>query len=219
MLRFYGADGGAHVSDAFDRWLSEEYNINLVVVDYRGYGFTSGHPTFARAQDDALCVFDHVRELARSQPIVLFGGSLGSSMASYVAVHREISGLILQGAMSDAHSMVAYWEVPRLGPLGYFVDADSDATAGMANAERLHAIRTPLLIMHGAEDRNISAEDARKNFQSSGSLDKTLLIVPGSPHQVNLKATPAGKVFGAFLGRVTRGGRVGDILDDASTPG
>lgn len=204
IVRFYGSNGSAWNSDTFDRWLSERYKINVVVVDYRGYGFTPGHPTFALAQDDALRIFDHVQMLANDQPIFLFGGSLGTSMVSYVAQHRNVRGLILQGAMSDAHSMIAYWEVAHIGLLGNFVDADNDGTAGMANAERLHSIHAPLLIMHGAEDRNISVADARKNYASSASQDKTLLIVQGSPHLVNLNGTHAGDVFGAFLERLEK---------------
>ena len=204
MVRFYGANGSASTSDVFDRWLTQRYNINVVVVDYRGYGFTPGHPTFARAQDDALRIFDHVRMLANGQPIFLFGGSLGTSMVSYVALHRNVNGLILQGAMSDAHSMVSYWEIAHIGPLGYFVEADADGTAGMANADRLHSIHAPLLVMHGAEDRSISVADARKNYASSASKDKTLLIVKGSPHLVNLNGTHAGEVFGAFLARLEK---------------
>ncbi len=204
ILRFYGANGGALVSDTFDRSLSKTYGATVVVVDYRGYGFTPGHPTFALAQDDALRIYDRVRTLAGNLPVVVYGASLGSSMATHVAVHRPVAGVVLQGAMSDAHSMVRFYELQHLGPLGYFVEADADGTSGMANADRLRHIRAPLLILHGAEDRNISVEDARVNDRAAQSVDKTLVVVPGSAHQVRLDGTAAGRALERFLARAGR---------------
>jgi pimeloyl-ACP methyl ester carboxylesterase len=65
----------------------------LYVLEYRGYGESSGEPSEAALVSDALTLFDCVH--LRSDNIVVMGRSLGSGIAVQVAADRPASGLIL----------------------------------------------------------------------------------------------------------------------------
>ena len=65
----------------------------VYLVNYRGYGGSSGKPTEQALFADALAVYDYVKQ--RHGNISIIGRSLGSGVASYVASRRDIEKLAL----------------------------------------------------------------------------------------------------------------------------
>ena len=72
-------------------------NYNVIMVDYPGYGISSGTPNEEDIYDMALTVFDYVYNLERidNTKIIVMGFSLGSGVATYVAQNRDFHKLIL----------------------------------------------------------------------------------------------------------------------------
>lgn len=66
---------------------------SLYLVNYRGYGGSTGRPTEAALFADSLTVFDHAR--IRHPRIAVMGRSLGSGVAVYLATRREVERLVL----------------------------------------------------------------------------------------------------------------------------
>lgn len=68
----------------------------LLVMNYRGYGGSTGNPGQKQLYADALAIYDHVVDGGEPPDhIVLMGRSLGSAMATMLAAHREVAGVIL----------------------------------------------------------------------------------------------------------------------------
>jgi uncharacterized protein len=65
----------------------------LYLMNYRGYGGSSGSPSEAALQRDALALFDYVH--AKHSNIVVMGRSLGSGVAIRLASQRPAVGLVL----------------------------------------------------------------------------------------------------------------------------
>lgn len=65
----------------------------VFLVNYRGYGGSTGSPSEAGLYKDALAVFDEIRSQHTS--ISIIGRSLGSAVASYLASVRDIDRLVL----------------------------------------------------------------------------------------------------------------------------
>jgi pimeloyl-ACP methyl ester carboxylesterase len=65
----------------------------LYLMNYRGYGGSSGSPTESAIAEDALALFDYVH--ARHPNIVLMGRSLGSGVAIRLATQRPAAKLVL----------------------------------------------------------------------------------------------------------------------------
>jgi uncharacterized protein len=65
----------------------------LYLLNYRGYGGSSGRPSEAALFADALALFDKVR--ADHQDIVVMGRSLGSGVAVYLASLRPVERMVL----------------------------------------------------------------------------------------------------------------------------
>ena len=66
---------------------------SLFLVNYRGYGGSSGRPTETGLRADALAIFDRVREL--HPDIAVMGRSLGSGVAVALASQRPVERLVL----------------------------------------------------------------------------------------------------------------------------
>jgi pimeloyl-ACP methyl ester carboxylesterase len=65
----------------------------LYLMNYRGYGGSSGRPREVDLQQDALALFDYVR--ARHSNVTIMGRSLGSGIAIRLASQRDAERLVL----------------------------------------------------------------------------------------------------------------------------
>ncbi|MCF8090031.1 MAG: hypothetical protein K9L23_18455 [Desulfotignum sp.] len=76
---------------------SARVSANVVLINYRGYGQSGGSPTEAHLKADALAIYDHMatQYSLDAANCVAWGRSLGSSMASYLALERGLGRLIL----------------------------------------------------------------------------------------------------------------------------
>ena len=76
---------------------SELRGISLVLVNYRGYGRSTGTPSERALFADALAIYDHVAALPRfdRKRIFLMGRSLGSGVATYLASQRAVAAVVL----------------------------------------------------------------------------------------------------------------------------
>ncbi|MCU0579874.1 MAG: alpha/beta hydrolase [Desulfobacterota bacterium] len=160
----------------FNRW-----GINLLVVDYRGYGRSTGTPSVSTLLPDALEVFDRVdawrRENRRTGPFLVMGRSLGSAPAIEIARARRerIAALVLDSAF--AHSL------PLLELLGIPVQAlgirEED---GFRNLEKIAFASKPTLLIAGSRDELIPPSESETLLQQSGAHRKELVLVPGAGH-------------------------------------
>ena len=72
---------------------------SLFLVNYRGYGGSTGRPSEAGLVKDALAVFDHVKR--RHADVSVMGRSLGSGVAVQLASQRPVSQLVLVTAFDS----------------------------------------------------------------------------------------------------------------------
>jgi len=70
---------------------------NFLMMDYPGYGLSTGRPNDRRMFASALTIYDYIinREDVDENNIVVMGNSIGSGVAVHLAAKREINGLIL----------------------------------------------------------------------------------------------------------------------------
>jgi uncharacterized protein len=91
LLVYYG--GNAEEASQNISQFESITQVATLLVNYRGYGDSTGSPTEKAIVEDALAILDHVRD--RFDSIVLMGRSLGSGVAVQVAGKRDVESLIL----------------------------------------------------------------------------------------------------------------------------
>lgn len=104
ILFFHGAAGNISTYQYITKPLVEN-GFQVVMIDLRGYGKSTGKPTHLNVASDAQKMFDYLltRQDIKDTKIYLYGASLGSQIATHLAKDNQakISGLIVDGGMSS----------------------------------------------------------------------------------------------------------------------
>jgi alpha-beta hydrolase superfamily lysophospholipase len=180
ILFFHG--NGEIVAD-YDQLgiLYNRMGINLLAVDYRGYGRSNGRPTVSTMMRDCHTILDYVRawmdDGGRTGPLIAMGRSLGSASAIELASHRaeEIDALIIESGFAFA--------IPLLRLLG----ADPETLgiseeSAFGHLEKIRKFAGPTLIIHAEHDHIIPFSDARALYNASPAQDKNLLEIKTANH-------------------------------------
>lgn len=196
-------------------WFAEALNVNVVAVDYRGYGFSTGKPTLAGIADDAVLVYDRVvaDPDIGSGPVVAYGFSLGSAVAVHLASQRPLDGLILEGGFPSQSEALA--SLRRILPwyVRWFVRLRPDPAmvvppAIAAPEDALSRINTPLLVIHGEKDELFPLAFGKRMYDASPATRKLWCPVPEAGHNgVVLRDPPASLSLEQFLQAVVPGAR------------
>jgi hypothetical protein len=148
----------------------------LAVMDYRGYGASSGVPALRSALADARVVLAAARALT-TLPLIVMGRSLGSACAAELTGTRSPpAGLILESGFTDLQGLVRRRGVSLDSPL------PPDDLAAFDPLPKLRASRAPLLVLHGALDTLIAPTEATAAHDAAGTADRRLVLIPGRGH-------------------------------------
>jgi len=148
--------------------------LDLLLLDYRGYGRSTGRPSEeglhrdAQAARAALVAGGHV-DPAR---LVYMGESLGGAVALRLALEAPPLACVLQSTFSSLRD-VAREHYP----------AALSALAGDAypNRERIARLVVPVLILHGEMDEIVPLAHAQALFEAAPRR-RRLRVVPGAGH-------------------------------------
>lgn len=143
--------------DNLSRWASiveplMKYNYDIVALDYRGYGKSYGKRTSEFMYQDAVEVYDEISLQYDTKEIVVFGRSLGSTFATYVASQRESSLLILETPFYSMTSIVEHF-YPFL-PAHHFLKYRFPSYAF------IEKVKTPAIFLQGNADLIVPYENA-----------------------------------------------------------
>ncbi|HRE49498.1 MAG TPA: alpha/beta fold hydrolase [Aggregatilineales bacterium] len=184
ILYFHGNGEIAPDYDDIARFYTERAGASLLVVDYRGYGWSTGQPSFnALIGDvpDILAALPGIRAeggISPTPPLVVMGRSLGSAPAIHLAhtTPEAVRGLILESAFTDILSLMI-----RLGAPGNVI---GNALDPLGNGRKMREITLPTLILHGQEDTLIPIDHAERLYEASAAPPerKTLLRIPNAGH-------------------------------------
>jgi pimeloyl-ACP methyl ester carboxylesterase len=137
--------------------------LNLVMFDYSGYGRSSGNPRTRRLLADGEKILDWVSQKVPKEELIIWGESLGGSVASYLASKNKCSKLVLFAtfsslndlALGDHDDILSWWKIPILAFLNMSVHP-------LPTKLWIENSNIPTLIVHSKDDELISVEHARR---------------------------------------------------------
>lgn len=192
LLFFHGNAG--NISHRLDSLLIfHRLGLNVLIIDYRGYGQSEGKPSEPGTHQDALAAWRHLTEERGVEParIVLFGRSLGAALAAWLAREKRPGALIMESAFTSVPDLAAdlYWWLParRLARLEY------------AARDYLKQVACPVLVVHSPEDEIIPYRHGQALF-AAAHPPKAFLDLRGD-HNTGFLLSGADYVAGldAFL--------------------
>ena len=198
ILFFHGNAGNiSHRLDNIRLLLEKE--LQVFILSYRGYGESSGSPTEKGLYKDGLAAYDFLVNQKRIRPekIVLFGRSLGASVASEVALNRKVRSLIIESAFTSTKDMAkTIW---LFKPIAFM------APAHYNNLKRIGHIQAPKLVIHGENDEIVPFNMGQKLYDAATD-PKYLYTIKGAGH--NDTYFVGGKKYFETLARFVRNSRI-----------
>jgi pimeloyl-ACP methyl ester carboxylesterase len=167
------------------------------LVDYRGYGRSTGSPSEAGTYRDALAAWRHLTGTLGVAPgdVVLFGESLGGAVASWLAARHPPRALVLASTFTSATDLGAeiYWFLPvrLISRIGY------------DNLANLKSIRVPVLIAHSRDDEIVPFSHGERLY-AAAHAPKQFLEMRGGHNSAFVFAREAWvNTLAEFLARHT----------------
>ena len=145
LVVYYGGNAEEVTSGALEA--AREYGERAVLlVNYRGYGESTGTPSEKTLVADALAILDRMRSRADIDParIALHGRSLGSGVAVQVAASRPVACVVLTSPFDSALDVAR--AIYGWLPVGLLMRHPFDSLA------RAPRVRAPALVIAGADD-------------------------------------------------------------------
>jgi pimeloyl-ACP methyl ester carboxylesterase len=169
---------------------------NVAVFDHRGYGRSSGKPTVATLQDDALAIFDAVNARYPGR-VIVHGQSLGSFIAAHLAQARPVLGTVLENTATSAEDQVAA-NIPWYARP--FIDVEIDASLRQVdNRTAAAGFRSAALIIAAGKDKATPPALGRKVFDTIPRQDKQFLLLEKADHNGALATEGAGAAYCRFV--------------------
>jgi len=177
ILYFHGNAG------SLDTWqsLSNEIlplNCDMLIIDYRGYGKSTGSFSENGFYDDAHSAYRFLLQTGyQPDQIIAYGRSLGSGVATELACTEKVKALILESPYTSL-AAVAAEKMPYLFPqllMRYRLNT----------LKRAGEIKVPVLVIHGTKDELIPYTHGEKIYQAVTSPKKLLLIQGGGHNDLS----------------------------------
>ena len=190
-------------------WLPAQ-GFNVFLIDYRGYGASSGSPSIAGAQRDIDAAMQTL--LARSDidtnRIVVYGQSLGGALAAYnvaYSPYREhVRALVVESAFSSytgitREKLAATW---LTWPFQWLASLTVDESFSPLPAMKLIS-PIPLLVIHGDQDAIVPVHHGQRLYDAALE-PKQLWVIPGAGHIQGMRQQIWRDRFVAYLHEVLK---------------
>jgi fermentation-respiration switch protein FrsA (DUF1100 family) len=137
--------------------------LNVVAVEYRGFGGMEGVPTEPGLNSDARSGYDYLRRQLQPDPrrIIVYGWSLGSAVAVDLTSRVDEAAVILEGAPASLVAIGAR-RYPYF-PIRLMIRNPFESIT------KIDRIGSPVLFLHSPEDVVIPFEEGRRLFAAAPS--------------------------------------------------
>lgn len=161
VLYFHGSGGNVTPYMPLAQPLVDA-GYQVFMVDFRGYGKSTGKPTHVNIAHDADFLFEKMQEIPafKDQEIIIYGSSMGTQVATHLAKKNEekISGLVLDGALASFTDVALQYAPPAAHPQ---IKAQEHLFPYSAKNDITDIENLPILFIHSKEDKEVSFEQGK----------------------------------------------------------
>ncbi len=150
-----------------------DLGYDVIAMDYRTYGKSTGKLSERALYEDGQLFYDYTRQEYPEQSIILFGRSLGTGIATYLAAANKPGQLILE---------TPFYSLMEVGVRRFpFLPVRWLLRYPMKSYEHVRQLSCPVAVFHGTADRIIPIESGKKLFEVIPT-EKEFFQVEGGRH-------------------------------------
>ena len=153
------------------------HDYNVLMVDYRGFGKSTGRRSQKAIKRDLQVVYNKIKEQTTEDRIILYGRSLGSGFATKLASMNHPKMLILDAPYYSLTKVTARY-MPFM-PLSILMKYP------LPTYKWLKYVQCPIHIIHGTHDKLIPYKTSVKLSQVNPKLTKLHTVIGGGHKNLN----------------------------------
>ena len=172
ILYFHGNKGN------LQRWGNvvspfTDYGYDVFVMDYRGYGKSTGKFNEVDMYNDAQFCYDYLKKQYSEKDIIAYGRSLGATFATSIASKNNLRQLILEAPFFNLIGAAKhqYFFIPKL-LLKYKFNTN----------KYIKKVNCPIMVFHGTEDWITPYEGGKLLLNEATSKEKEFVTIEGGSH-------------------------------------
>ena len=173
ILYFHGNAGDLSRWGTITEYFVEK-GYDVLVMDYRTYGKSTGKLSESALYNDAEYCYNYLKERLDESEITVYGRSLGTGLATYVASKYHPKQLILE---TPYYSLVDVAEERfPMFPVNQLMKYELPAY------KFIESVKCPITMIHGTNDKVIPIESAKKLYEITGSENARFIIIERGGH-------------------------------------
>ncbi len=149
-------------------------NYDVLVMDYRTYGKSSGDLTETKLFNDAQMCYNYLKMNYDENSITVYGRSLGSAFATYVSAKNKPKQTILEAPFFSLEDVTQ--KRLLMFPVKYLLKFQ------FPNFEYIQKVNNPIYIFHGTDDAVVPFESGKKLFNISAKINSEFILIPRGTH-------------------------------------
>lgn len=153
------------------------HGYNVLMVDYRGFGKSTGKRSQKAIKRDLQLVYNKLMEMTTEDRIILYGRSLGSGFATKLASLNNPKMLVLDAPYYSLKKVTA-----RFAP---FMPLSLLLKYPLPTYKWLKYVQCPIHIIHGTHDKLIPYKSSIKLSQINPELTKLHTVIKGGHKNLN----------------------------------
>lgn len=153
------------------------HGYDVIMIDYRGFGKSTGKMSEESMKKDALLVYDKIKKVVHEDNIIVYGRSLGTGLATKVASMNNPKMLILACPyFSMSKNVKRYFPFIPLGLVMRY---------SMPTYKWMKYVKCPIKIIHGTSDKVIKFKSSIKLAKMNPALSKVYPVIDGGHKNIH----------------------------------
>ncbi|KAK3309602.1 Alpha/Beta hydrolase protein, partial [Chaetomium strumarium] len=201
VLFWHGNAGNCGHRLGLVRMLIAAAGCNVFMVEYRGYGLSTGQPDESGLNIDAQTAIDYLRDRAetRDHKIVVYGQSLGGAVGIRLVAKNQgkgdIAGLILENTFLSMRKLI-----PSVMPPAKYLSFLCHQV--WPSDTLIPSIKVPTLFLSGLQDEIVPPIHMKRLYDLSKAPLKVWKPLPGGDHNSSVLEEGYFEAVAEFINRI-----------------
>ena len=163
-----------------------KFGYDVLVMDYRGYGKSSGPRNEEYLYSDAQFFYDFAKENYGENKIIVYGRSLGGAFATKIAGENQPKMVILEATFYNLQDIVNRWLPEKVTD-----KVSPKMTYHFLSNQNILKVKVPLYHFHGTKDSVVPLKSGKKLFEvfekEHPKIPKKFIEIKGGTHEDLIK--------------------------------